>query len=117
MRPTAALVMVVALAGCGGAEPPSSADLLWTVAIYNRTQAPVFSFREQAACSVLRLTAPETLTSESIPSGVASVGATSIKTPRGYTGTVSVVVTAGASPQVTLGDISDASLPPCQGQP
>jgi len=118
MRVAAGLLTAAVLAACGGREPPSSADLGWSVAVYNRTQVPVFTFREVPACSVLRLTAPETLVSGlTAPSGVARVGAITIKTPRGYAGTVSVVVTAGASPQVTLGDIPEASLPPCQGQP
>ncbi len=50
------------------------------------------------------------------PPGVAQFpGAVKIQTPRGYTGTVSVVITAGASSAVTVGDIPASSLPACQG--
>ena len=90
----------------------------WTFTIYNRTAAAVFTFRVQAACSVLQLAAEEALTSgESAPSGVPTVGPIRWQTPPDYKGTVSVVVTAGGQVQVTLGEIAAASLPPCDGQP
>jgi hypothetical protein len=117
VRTIGLLLVGLSVVSCASApQPPTSADEHWSVVVYNRTQSPVFLFREVAACGTDQLTAAETMVSGvPIPSGVPSVGAVTIATPRGYAGTVSIVVTAGARPTVTLGDIAQPSLPPCEG--
>jgi hypothetical protein len=110
---------VILLAGCSGIrQPPTSADTRFSVVIYNRTQAPVFVLSlEVAACASSRIPATAMLIAGATPPpGVAPFpGSIKITTPRGYTGTVSVVITAGGASSVTVGDISGASLPACQG--
>jgi hypothetical protein len=99
-------------------QPPTSTDEQFSVVVYNRTQAPVFVLRhEVAACGSTRMPARDMLVGEATPPpGVAIfLGATKITAPRGYTGTVSVVITAGGSSAVTVGDIPDSTLPPCLG--
>ena len=109
----------ILLAGCSVVrQPPTSADTQFSVAIYNRTRAPVFVLsREVAACASSRMPASAMLVEGATPPpGVALFpGAVKITTPRGYTGTVSVVITAGGSSSVTVGDIPESSLPACQG--
>ncbi len=112
-------VAAVLAAGCAGVrEPPTSADTRFSVVVYNRTQAPVFALgHEVAACGSARMPASAMLAEGATPPpGVAPfTGSITIRTPRGYAGTVSVVLTAGGSSSVTLGDIPGPSLPACQG--
>ncbi len=117
MRWVCLWLVVLALAACAPVhQPPTSADEQFSVVVYNRTQSPVFLFREVAACGSSRLTALEMVAASGPPpSGDATVGAVTIKTPRGYAGTVSIVVTADGAPTVTIGDVAEVSLPPCQG--
>ncbi len=107
------------VAGCSVIrQPPTSADTQFSVVIYNRMQAPVFALsHEVAACSSSRIPATAMLVEGATsPPGVAQFpGAITIKTPRGYAGTVSVVLSAGGSSSVTVGDIPGSSLPACQG--
>jgi hypothetical protein len=120
MRAIGLLTTALLVAGCSLLhQPPTSADQEFTVAIYNRTQVPVFVLAHQvAACSSVRMPFTDALVvGATNPPGVASVDPITIKTPRSYTGTVSLVVTEGGQVAETLGEIPDASLPPCQGGP
>jgi len=119
MRTIGLLLTAVTLAGCSLLrQAPTLADEQFSVVVYNRTQFPVFALsHEVAACASSRMTALEVLAPAGAtpPPGVATIGAVTITTPRGYTGTVSVVVTAGGASSVTVGDIPDTSLPACEG--
>ncbi|HEX8940265.1 MAG TPA: hypothetical protein VF763_08880 [Candidatus Limnocylindrales bacterium] len=113
---------VILLAACAGIrQPPTSADTRFSVLIYNRTLAPVFVLGQDIpACDSSRITATAMRTQEAAtpPPGVAPfTGAIKITTPRGYAGTVSVVIAAAGSASVSLGDIPASSLPACQNPP
>lgn len=109
----------ILVTGCSPTrQPPTSADMQFSVVVYNRTQGPAFVLaHEVAACALSRMSFAEMAADATPPPGVATVGAIRIKTPRGYAGTVSIVITAGGASSVTVGDIPDASLPACQGTP
>ena len=87
----------------------------WSVVVYNRTQSTVFAFRALTACSALHLSAADMLATGEVASAMTPVGPIRIVTPRGYAGTVSVVITAVGDPQITLGEVGESSLPPCEG--
>ena len=103
---------------CAASPTPTPPPPAFTWAIYNRTQAtvavgPVMGL---APCASARVAADQ------MPGSGATVmpGAIGVhvgfKTPRGYSGVLSVVVAADGT-HVYLSDIDPASLPPCQGQP
>ncbi len=120
MRATGLLLgAAILVTGCSPSrQPPTSADTQFSVVVYNRTQGPAFVLaHEVAACASSRMSFAETTVRATPPPGAATVGAVTITTPRGYTGTVSVVITAGGASSVTVGDIPDSSLPACQGTP
>ncbi|HEX9044151.1 MAG TPA: hypothetical protein VF802_03905 [Candidatus Limnocylindrales bacterium] len=120
MRKTGLLFgAAIVIAACSGfRQPPTSEDTQFSVVVYNRTQAPVFVLSHKvAACASSRMSAAAALADGATsPPGVAQYrGAIRITTPRGYTGIVGIVITAGGSSLVALGDIPDAALPACQG--
>lgn len=120
MRVASLLLGAVFVGGCSIVQrPATSPNAQFSVVVYNRTQAPVFVLaHEVASCWSSRMPIADTLV-EGVtpPPGVATAQAVTIKTPRGYTGTVSVVITAGGASSSTVGEIPAASLPTCQGSP
>ena len=109
------MVAAVLVVSCTAHSAPGPSDMAWSAAVYNRTQSAVFLFRPLSACSALHLSAADTMATGVVPSGVTTVGPIEIVAPRGYTGTVSVVITAVGDPQITMGDVAESSLPPCEG--
>jgi hypothetical protein len=110
------LLVVTVLAAACQATPKPTPYGDWTAVVYNRTTSRIFVFQPLVPCSIIRISEAATLvTGESIPSGVIPVAPIRIKAPPGYSGTVSIVVTAGGDAQVSLGDVPASSLPPCQG--
>lgn len=110
------MVSLLAAACVGQAAPKATPYGDWTAVVYNRTTSRIFVFQPLDPCSVSRISEAATfVTGESVPSGVIPVGPIRITAPPGYSGTVSIVVTTGGDPQVSLGDVPASSLPPCQG--
>lgn len=98
----------------GGPVPPPA----FSWAIYNRTDAivAVGPATGLPPCTSTRIAADATPVPGAtvLPGTVAlSVG---FKTPRGYTGVLSVVVASDGT-HVYVGEIDPTSLPACQGQP
>jgi hypothetical protein len=109
-------ISLLAAACAGPATPKATPYGDWTAVVYNRTTSRIFVFQPLDPCSASRISEAATLvTGESVPSGVIPVGPIRITAPPGYSGTVSIVVTAGGDPQVSLGDVPTSSLPACQG--
>jgi hypothetical protein len=121
MRAIGLLLTAMLVAGCSGlTQPPTSADTQFSVVVYNRTNVRVFAlFHEVGACASATMPAQDIMPVGTTPTaapGVASLpGSLKITTPRGYAGTVSVVVTDGGASSVTLGDLSSSALPACAG--
>ncbi len=118
MRAVSLLLGAVLVAGCSVVQQPTtSSDEQFSVVIYNRTQSPVFVLaHEVAACGSSRMPVADTLVvGATPPPGVPIARAVTIKTPRGYAGIVSVIITDGGASSVALGDAPEASLPACQG--
>jgi hypothetical protein len=115
------LTTTMLVAGCSDLhQPPTSADTQFSVVVYNQTKVPVFAlFHEVGACGSATMSAqdimPVGVTPTAAPGVVSLPGSLKITTPRGYTGTVSVVVTDGGASSVTLGDLSSSALPVCAG--
>lgn len=108
-------VLIFAACSINETQRPASADLAWQAVVYNRTVGAVFALTQIAPCSEATLASADMNTSGEVPTGIAAVGPIRITTPRGYSGTVSVVVTSDGDPTITLGAISPSSLPPCHG--
>ena len=120
MRALGLLLSAVLLGGCSLIQPPTPAPSpgdQFSIVVYNRTEAPVFVLGHVLeACGSMRLPAGEALVAGATrPPGVAIADAVTMRTPRGYAGVVTVVVTAGGVTGASLGETPGSSLPACAG--